>query len=248
MKRILVACECSGRVRDEFAAIGWDAWSCDLQPSETPGQHYQGDVRDILGDHWDRLVAHPECTYLTVSNNGPMTNGCDLYTASEALELREQAVDFFMLFANSKVPSWGIENPIGIMSTRYRKPDQIVQPYDFGDDASKRTCLWLNNLPRLVPTRRCPGRMVTDPRNGKVVERWSNQTDAGQNRLGPSPTRKNSEVKPIPESLVRWQCSGAELRVNPQRCGLVMRPVTSSGIFPSHEPTAFHEADGNDRQ
>ncbi len=179
--RVLVACECSGRVRDAFAARGHDAWSCDLQPSDAPGQHHQGDVRAILNESWDLLIAHPECTFLTVSNNGPINNGCSLYTAAQAQQRRADAVDFFMLMINANVAKIAVENPVGIMSTRYRKPDQIIQPWHFGDDASKKTCLWLKGLPTLKDANRLPGDDTT---------RRGNQTISGQNKLPPSKDRK----------------------------------------------------------
>lgn len=179
--RVLVACEKSGRVRNEFAKRGHDAWSCDLEPTETPGQHFQGDVRLILRDIWDLIIAHPECTFLTVSNNGPITHGCRFYTAQQAKEFRDQAIEFFMLFTRSKAKKTVIENPIGIMSKIYRSPDQIIQPWQFGDDASKRTCLWLKGVPPLVPTNILPG-------GAKAIR--ANQTISGQNSLGPSRDRK----------------------------------------------------------
>lgn len=187
--RVLVACECSGRVRDAFSALGHDAWSCDLQPSDAPGQHIQGDVRDVLGDGWDLMIAHPECTFLTVSNNGPLSRGCSLYTAEQARLYQEDAIAFFMLLVNADVPLIAVENPIGIMSSRYRKPDQIIQPWYFGDNASKKTCLWLKGLPRLRKTNRLPG----DDRT-----RRANQTASGQNKLGPSPDRKKMRSMTYP--------------------------------------------------
>lgn len=178
--RVLVACECSGTVRDAFKARGHDAWSCDIQPSTTPGQHIQGDVLRVIEDNWDLIIAHPPCTYLTVANNGPMANGCSLYTAEQAKVYRADAVAFFLRVANTKCPKVAIENPVGIMSRLYRKPDQIIQPWHFGDDASKKTCLWLKGLPKLISTNRLPGDDKT---------RRANQTPSGQNKLAPSPER-----------------------------------------------------------
>lgn len=193
---VLVACECSGRVRDAFRALGHNAWSCDLKPSESDegGYHMEGDVRWWLTPKmmavwkWHLLIAHPNCQFLSVSNNGPVNNGCSLYTKEQAQQYRQEAVDFFMEMINAPVPLIAVENPIGIMSSRYRRPDQIIQPYQFGDDASKRTCLWLKGLPLLQHTKRVPGRMVNWG-GGRTVERWSNQTDSGQNKLPPSPDR-----------------------------------------------------------
>lgn len=140
---MLVACEYSGVVRDYFAALGHFAVSCDLLPSETRGRHYRGDVFDIIDDGWDMLIAFPPCTYLCVSGMHYTVRGL------RDPKLTEDAVDFFLRLWNSSIPKICIENPIGIMSSRLRKPDQIIQPYQFGHDASKATCLWLKNLPKL---------------------------------------------------------------------------------------------------
>lgn len=132
------------------------------------------------------MIAHPDCTYLTVACNGPMKHGCSLYTAEEARGRREAAVDFFMQLMLAPAPEIAVENPIGIMSTRHRKPDQIIQPWQFGEDASKATCLWLKGLPLLLPTLILPG--------GRTAIR-ANQTPSRQNRLGPSPTRKADRAR-----------------------------------------------------
>ena len=149
MSRILVACEFSGIVRDAFATRGWDAWSCDLLPSERPGQHYQGDVRDILGQRWDMMIAHPPCTYLAVS-------GARWFTARR----REQddALQFVRLLLDAPIAHIAIENPISIISTRIRKPDQIIQPWQYGHGETKATCLWLKSLPPLQPSHIVEGR------------------------------------------------------------------------------------------
>jgi hypothetical protein len=169
--RILVACEYSGRVRDAFLARGHDAISCDLEPTDVPGPHHQGDVIPLLSQPWDLVVAFPPCTYLSAS--GIHWNS----RRPEREALTEEAAAFFLAFTRANSPKIAIENPIGVMSTRYRKPDQIVQPWMFGEDASKRTCLWLKNLPPLVST------------NPIVKKLYANQTPSGQNKLGPSPHR-----------------------------------------------------------
>lgn len=175
---VLVACEYSGRVREAFRRKGHNAWSCDLLPSEDNSPyHFQGDVLDVLGAGWDLMIAHPDCTYLCSS--GLHWNS---RTPGRA-ELTEQALEFVRLLMAAPVKHIAIENPIGCISTRIRKPDQIIQPYEYGEDASKATCLWLKNLPLLVPTKRVKGRIV----NGR--ERWGNQTDSGQNKLAPSADR-----------------------------------------------------------
>lgn len=175
--KILVACESSGVVRDAFRWMGHDAMSCDLLPSEKEGPHYQGDVKDILGEGWDLLIAHPPCTYLSVSGMHWTTRGL------RDPKLTEEALAFAEMLFNAPIDKIAIENPISIISTRIRKPDQIIQPYEFGHDASKKTCLWLKNLPKLKPTLFIPPRIV----NGKG--RWGNQTDSGQNKLPPSKDR-----------------------------------------------------------
>jgi len=180
--RVLIACEESGVVRDAFRARGHDAISCDLLPSRTDSQfHVKGDVRYLLQLGWDLMIAHPPCTYLSVS--GLHWNKRD----PERAQKTEEALDFVRLLLDAPIPKIALENPVSCISSRIRKPDQIIQPYEFGDDASKKTCLWLQNLPKLVPTERVQGRMVEH--NGKLVERWANQTDSGQNKLGPSEDR-----------------------------------------------------------
>lgn len=175
--RVLVACESSGAVRDAFTARGHDATSCDLLHSDAPGQHYCGDVQDILYDGWDILIAHPPCTYLSVSGMHWTARGL------RDPQLTENALAFVRLLMDAPVPRICIENPVSVISTRIRRPDQIIQPYQFGHDASKKTCLWLKGLPPLAPTQMIAPRIV----QGKP--RWANQTDSGQNRLAPSPDR-----------------------------------------------------------
>ena len=194
---VLVACEKSGVVRDAFIARGHYAMSCDIEPTETPGPHYQGDVRDVLCAPWDILIAHPECTYLSGSGWHWVTRGRIEADGRPRIEHVKEALAFARMFIDgpetAHIPCRGVENPIGRLSTLVRKPDQIIQPYDFGDDASKATCLWLHGLRPLVPTGRFPGRRVTW--KGKEVERWSNQTDSGQNVLGPSDDRQRERSK-----------------------------------------------------
>ena len=177
--RVLVACEYSGRVRDAFIAAGHIAVSCDLLPTETPGPHWQGDVRELLGPGfgWDLLVAHPPCTYLAASGMHWTTRGL------RDPSLTDEAVAFARLLMDAPIPAVCVENPVGVLSRRIRPPDQIVQPYWFGDDASKRTCLWLRGLPPLRPTA------MVEPRIVDGRPRWGNQTDSGQNRLPPSADR-----------------------------------------------------------
>jgi len=174
---ILIACEYSGTVRDAFIAKGHDAMSCDLLPTDVPGPHYQGDVFDIINNGWDMMIAHPPCTYLSVSGMHWTARGL------RDPQLTEDALDFVMRLMAAPIPRIAVENPISVISSRIRKPDQIINPWQFGHDASKRTCLWLKNLPLLTPTDIVEPRIV----NGK--KRWANQTDSGQNRLPPSEDR-----------------------------------------------------------
>ncbi len=150
--RVLIGCERSGIVREAFAARGHDAWSCDLEPSDLPGQHIQDDVLKHLDEGWDLAIFHPECTYLTLAGNRWMKPE---YAARfpERARQRQAAADFFMRLVHAPIERIAVENPIGIMSRLYRKPDQIVQPYWFGDPERKATCLWLKGLPLLVPTK-----------------------------------------------------------------------------------------------
>jgi hypothetical protein len=176
--RVLIACEFSGTVRDAFAARGHDAWSCDLLPTEAPGQHYQGSIQNFLTsgvEPFDLMIAHPPCTYLAVS--GLHWNK---KRPERALQT-ETALDFVRwLLEDTGISKIALKNPIGCISSRIRKPDQIVQPWQFGHDASKATCLWLKNLPKLLPTNVLSG--------GKLARR-ANQTASGQNNLSPSPDR-----------------------------------------------------------
>jgi hypothetical protein len=180
--RVLVACEFSGTVRQAFAAQGWDSWSCDLLPSEDGGQHIQGDVRELLAgaacmDEWDLLIAHPPCTYLCSS-------GLHWNTRVPGRQKQtEEALLFVKSLLYAPIQHIAVENPVGCIGTRIRKADQIIQPHQFGHDASKQTCLWLKNLPPLVATKAVAPRLV----NGKP--RWANQTDSGQNRLGMTANR-----------------------------------------------------------
>jgi hypothetical protein len=182
--KILIACEESGIVRDAFIARGHDAISCDLLPTRRPGPHICGDVRPLLVEDWDLIIAFPPCTYL---------NSAGMHWTTRGLrdpKLTEDALDFVRLFLDHKCPRIALENPVGAIGTRIRPASQWIQPYQFGHDASKKTGLWLKGLPFLKPTKLIPRRLVEWPKgSGKIVERWANQTDSGQNRLTPGPTR-----------------------------------------------------------
>jgi hypothetical protein len=170
--RVLVACEFSGIVREAFRKSGHDAWSCDLLSSDIPGQHIQGDVLGLLNDGWDMMIAHPPCTYL--SSSGLHWNKRRPERAAQT----EEALEFVLRLLEADIPKIALENPIGCISTRIRRPDQIIQPWQFGHPESKATCLWLKNLPPLTPTTILPKQAI-----------WNNMTPTGQNKLGPTPDR-----------------------------------------------------------
>ena len=154
--RVLIACEYSGAVRDAFRARGHDALSCDLLPSEAPGPHYQGPVQDILNDGWDLMVAHPPCTHLAVS-------GARWF--KDKAQEQAEALDFVRLLLGAPIARIALENPVSVISSRIRKPDQIIQPWMFGHPESKSTCLWLKNLPKLVETNNVYDVFKTLPKN-----------------------------------------------------------------------------------
>ncbi|MHA2068887.1 MAG: hypothetical protein ACXABY_31375 [Candidatus Thorarchaeota archaeon] len=175
---VLVACEFSGVVRDAFRRLGYNAWSCDLLPA--PGSHIVGDALHISYNpfyQWDLMVAHPPCTYLCSS--GLHWNKRD----TKRQQKTEEALDFVEKLLDAPIDKICVENPVGCISTRIRKPDQYIQPYEFGHDASKKTGLWLKGLTLLQPT------LYIEPRIVDGKKRWSNQTDSGQNKLAPSEDR-----------------------------------------------------------
>lgn len=149
MKKLLVACEFSGVVREAFKAKGWDAWSCDIEETEVPGQHIQEDVLRVLDEGWDLMIAHPPCTHLAVSG----ARWWKLKTEEQA-----KALEFVRRLLEAPIPKIALENPISIISSAIRKPDQIIQPWQFGHGETKATCLWLKGLPLLTPTQVVEGR------------------------------------------------------------------------------------------
>ena len=173
--RVLVACEFSGTVRDAFAALGHDAWSCDFEPRETDGNHFQCDVRKILGWGWDLMVAHPPCERLCVS--GARWK----YEKAGWADEQEAGLSLVADLLNAPIPKIALENPVGIISTRIRKPDQVIQPWMFGHGETKATCLWLKNLPPLQPTHR-DGDLFCEP--------TPRDRHARVHKLPPSPQRK----------------------------------------------------------
>ena len=160
-RRVLVACEYSGTVRDAFAALGWDAWSCDLLPTDKPGNHIQGDVLSILADNWDLMIAHPPCTYLNRAG-WHWVNKPDCATLPLKGEPRRrasvEAAKFFMLLLSAPIPKIAIENPRPISRAKLPKESQVIHPWQHGHGEMKATCLWLKNLPLLTPTNIVTGR------------------------------------------------------------------------------------------
>lgn len=204
--KILVACEFSGTVRAAFRARGFDAWSCDLLPADDNDPHHiQTDALTLLGNGWHLLIAHPPCTDLAVS-------GARYFAQKRADGRQARALEFFRALADAPIKRRAIENPIGICSTQYRKPEQIIHPWQFGHAESKTTCLWLAGLPPLMPTKimqqpyRCPCGHSFEAALGKygcpncagenvAAPCWENQTPSGQNKLPPSPDRWKLRAK-----------------------------------------------------
>ena len=165
--RVLVACEFSGAVRDAFLRRGHDAVSCDLLPTEAPGPHIQGDVIDVLGEGWGLMIAHPPCTHLAVS-------GARWF--EDKREEQEEALAFVRALMDAPIDRICVENPISIISSRIRKPDQIIQPWMFGHGETKATCLWLKNLPKLMPTDIVDGREARVHRMPPGPDRWKERS------------------------------------------------------------------------
>lgn len=182
--RVLIGCEFSGIVREAFKNKGHEAWSCDLLPTEQPGNHTVGNVIDMIELGWDLAIFHPPCTYLCSS--GLHWNK----RRPERSAKTEEALKFVEELLNADIPKIALENPIGCISSRIRKPDQIIQPWQFGHPESKSTCLWLKGLPPLIPTE-----VLCLPESG----RWDNQTPTGQNKLGPSDTRWMERSRTYPK-------------------------------------------------
>lgn len=168
--KVLVACEYSGRVRDAFRRHGHDAWSCDLLPTEAPGPHFMAPVEYVLNLGWDLMVAHPPCTYLAVSGMWATTSG------KRDPALTDQALDFVRLLMAAPIPRWCIENPISVISSTIRKPDQIIQPWEHGHGETKATCLWLHNLPKLRPSNHVDGRENRVLMMPPAADRWKERS------------------------------------------------------------------------
>jgi site-specific DNA-cytosine methylase len=165
--RALVACEFSGVVRRALRARGMAAWSCDLLPAEDGGEHIQGDVREVLGMGWDLMIAHPPCTHLAVS-------GARWFKEKQAEQA--EALAFVRTLLDAPIPYIALENPVSVISSRIRKPDQVIQPWQFGHGEVKATCLWLKHLPPLVPTNVVEGRVARVHREPPGPDRWKNRS------------------------------------------------------------------------
>lgn len=175
--KVLVACERSGVVRNAFIALGHDAWSCDIYPAQDNGPHLQKDVEQLLTQDWDLMIAHPPCTYLCVA-------GAKHFKHKDRQLKQLEALQFFRMLLEAPISKIAIENPIGVVSTKIGKPQQIIQPYMFGDPQRKSTCLWLKNLPLLVPTQVVQPKLRTTV-NGKSLPQWmySSQDQATRGTL-----------------------------------------------------------------
>ncbi len=169
MRSILVACEYSGRVREAFAARGWNAWSCDLLESEIPGNHFQCPIEDILTDEWDLLICHPPCTHLAVS-------GARHFAAKIASGEQQAALDFVRMLLDAPIQHIALENPVSIISTKIRKASQYIQPWEHGHGETKKTGLWLKNLPSLVPSNIVEGREAKVHNMSPGPNRWKERS------------------------------------------------------------------------
>lgn len=167
--RVLIACEYSGRVRDAFIRRGHEAMSCDLLPTEQPGPHYQGDVFDIIEDGWDMMIAHPPCTHLAVS-------GARHFERKRESGEQQAALEFVRKLMAAPIPRKAIENPVSIISSEIRKPDQIIHPWQYGHGETKATCLWLENLPHLTPTNIVSGRAPVVHHMPPGPDRWKHRS------------------------------------------------------------------------
>ena len=179
--KILVACEYSGRVREAFIAKGHEVTSCDFEPSEDNSpNHYQGDIRDLLTQQWDLMIAHPPCTYLTVSANKWFKDQPERKSGAlvgqARRDARDEAIEFFMFLYNQPVEKIAIENPIGTMSSRFRRPNQVIQPWMFGHGETKATCLWTKGLTNLQPTNIVSGREQRLHKLPPGKDRWKERS------------------------------------------------------------------------
>jgi site-specific DNA-cytosine methylase len=167
--KVLIACEYSGTVRDAFIELGHEAMSCDLLSTDKPGPHYQGDVFEVINADWDLMIAHPPCTHLSVS-------GARHFAEKRRDGRQQAAISFFMRLAKVDIPMIAIENPVCIMSSIWRKPDQVIQPWQYGHGETKATCLWLKALPKLTPTNIVDGREARIHKMPPSANRWKERS------------------------------------------------------------------------
>ncbi len=204
--KVLIACEYSGIVRDAFISMGHDAISCDLLPSESPGPHIQDNVLDVINPTFDLMIAHPPCTYLCSSGlhwntrkSVDSTPENVIYTpeAVARQQKTKDALKFIKMLWEAPIKRICIENPVGIINSRlpFMPRPQYIQPYEYGHDASKKTGLWLKNLPMLVPWSEDYVQPRLVEKNGRIYNRWANQTDSGQNALPESANRGHDRAK-----------------------------------------------------
>ena len=194
--RVLVACECSGVVRDAFAALGHYALSCDIKETEEPGNHHVGDVLELLNEGWDIMIAHPPCTRLAVA-------GARYFKEKQASGVQEQALEFVRQLMAAPIPKICVENPVGVISTRIRRPHQRIHPWQFGHEAEKTTCLWLKNLPRLQPTNIVSKGEFVVLKNGKRMTKWL--CNASNSAPGVRSTVRSRTFKGIAEAMAaQW--------------------------------------------
>lgn len=171
--KIIIGCECSGRVREAMRARGHDVWSCDLLPSEIPGQHIQDDILKVIGGGWDLGIFHPPCTYLCNAGNKHYNPDYKHFNP-QRLAWRQEALDFVAALLAAPIPKIALENPIGCISSHIRKPDQIINPWQFGEPFHKPTCLWLKNLPLLTPTNIVSRGEFHTTKGGNKLPAWYN--------------------------------------------------------------------------
>lgn len=215
--KVLVACEFSGRVRDAFIREGHDSWSCDIIPSEVGGPHYKCDVRDVLDWGWDLMVAHPPCTHLASLGAA--------HFAKKGPKVQQEAVDFVLSLWDAPIPMVAVENPVGVLSTRWCKPTHIVQPYWFGDPERKTTCLWLRGLPALRKTKVVAPNLVTYY-NGSTYPAWH---DHGLNKGPKRQDRGRERSRFFPGMAAAMASQWGACR--PERCMFDPAPATDRPYF-----------------
>lgn len=196
--KVLVACEYSGIVRDAFSKRGHDAWSCDILPTESEGNHIQGDVLEILDQGWDLMIAHPPCTHLTVTGARWFTEGRKDY------QLQRDAIEFVRKLMDAPIDKIAIENPRSVISSYIRPADQLINPFQFGDPIAKATCLWLKNLPRLMPKTNLEAEYVVH-KSGRRMSKWHYDTSLITKKGGARSKARSKFFKGIAQAMAeQW--------------------------------------------